>query len=91
MKRILFVCGTGGITSAVAENRVVDACKAAGVDVQTVRCTPPTIKSNLNEIDLIVTTTYLQGDFPVDVVNGLALITNVGTEQVLEEIIRRLK
>ncbi len=24
MKHVLFVCGTGGITSAVAENRVIE-------------------------------------------------------------------
>ena len=38
MKHVLFVCGTGGITSAVAENRVIEACTAAGLNVQTKMC-----------------------------------------------------
>lgn len=91
MKKILFVCGTGGITSAVAENRVREACSDAGLSVNTIRCTPTNINSNLDGIDLIVTTTYLSGDFPVEVVNALALITGIGADTVLEEIVNKLK
>lgn len=90
MKRILFVCGTGGITSTVAERYVTEKCQEAGVAVTTVRCTPTEVESNLNKIDLIVSTTYLQGNFPVEVVNGLALITGIGKDNVLNEIIKRL-
>ena len=91
MKKILFVCGTGGITSEVAENRVREACSDAGLSVNTIRCTPTNINSNLDGIDLIVTTTYLSGDFPVEVVNALALITGIGADTVLEEIVNKLK
>lgn len=91
MKKILFVCGTGGITSAVAENLVQEACSRAGLSVAALRCTPTNIDSHLDGIDLIVSTTYLSGNFPVEVVNALALITGIGTETVLEEIVRKLK
>lgn len=91
MKRILFVCGTGGITSAVAENQVFEACSKAGLNVTTKRCTPSTIESNLDGIDLIVSTTYLEGNYSVEVVNALSLITGIGTEAVLNEIVQKLK
>lgn len=91
MKRILFVCGTGGITSAVAESRVVEACSNAGLNVMTKRCTPATVESNLDHIDLIVSTTYLSGSYPVEVVNALALITGIGADAVLSEIVAKLK
>lgn len=91
MKKILFVCGTGGITSAVAENKVVEACSEAGLDVMTRRCTPSVVESNLDGIDLIVSTTYLDGNYTVEVVNALSLITGIGTDAVLNEIISKLK
>lgn len=91
MKRILFVCGTGGITSAVAEKMVTDTCKDAGIPVSAIRCTPTNISSNLDGIDLIVSTTFLSGNYPIEVVNALSLITGIGTETVLTEIIKKLK
>lgn len=91
MKKILFVCGTGGITSAVAENKVNEACKKAGVEVCTKRCIPSNVKSNLDGIDLIVSTTFLSGNYPVEIVNAVALIIGVGEEQVLQEIVDRLR
>ena len=91
MTRILFVCGTGGITSAIAEKKVADTCKDAGIPVTTVRCIPTSVSSNLDNIDLIVTTTFLSGNYPVEVVNALSLITGIGADAVLDTIIHKLK
>ncbi|MGI6251303.1 MAG: PTS sugar transporter subunit IIB [Anaerolineaceae bacterium] len=91
MKRILFVCGSGGITSTVAENYVLEACKKRGYDIKTVRCSPTEVYSHLESIDLIVSTTALGNDYKIPVVNGLNLIIGVGKEQVIDEIIKHLK
>ena len=87
MKRILFVCGTGGMTSTVAENYVIEACKKANVEVNTVRCSPTEINSMLDNIDFIVSTTAIGNDYPVPVISGLPLLIGVGKEKVLEQII----
>lgn len=91
MKRILFVCGTGGITSTVAENYVIEACKKANVDVKTVRCSPTEINSMLDDIDFIVSTTAIGNNYPVPVISGLPLLIGVGKEKVLEQIIELAK
>jgi PTS system galactitol-specific IIB component len=91
MKRILFVCATGGITSTVAEKQVQDACKNAGVQITTIRCTPPEIKSRLDNIDLIVTTTMIGNDYPVPVIFSLELITGIGKDKKLVEIVETIK
>lgn len=91
MKKILFVCGTGGITSTVAENYVIDACKKAKVDVQTIRCSPGEIQSKLNDIDFIVATTAIGNNYPVPVISGVALLTGIGRDKVLEQIIEMVK
>jgi PTS system galactitol-specific IIB component len=42
-------------------------------------------------IDLIVTTTPLQGEFEVPVIKTLAFLTGIGKEAVIEQIIKALK
>lgn len=91
MKRILFVCGSGGITSTVAENYVKEACTERGIDIQTKRCSPYEVEGNLSSIDLIVSTTTLSNDYPVPVVNGINLIMGFGKEKVIDEIEEKLK
>lgn len=91
MKRILFVCGTGGITSTVAENHVIDACKKANVEVKTIRCSPTEINSLLDDIDFIVATTAIGDNYPVPVISGVPLLLGIGKEKVLEQIIEMAK
>lgn len=91
MKKVLFVCGTGGITSAIVEREVLTACQAAGISVQTSRCNPTEVYGRAQDVDFIVTTTALGSNFPVPVINALSIVTNVGKEKTLEEIIELLK
>lgn len=91
MKKILFVCGTGGITSTVAENHVIEACRKANVEVKTIRCSPNEINSMLDEIDFIVATTLLNNNYPVPVISGIPLLLGIGKEKVLEEIVEMAK
>jgi len=91
IKKILFVCGTGGITSAIVEKQVMSFCKQEGVSVQSSRCTPTEVYRRAQDVDLIVTTTALGTNYPVPIVNGMSFITHVGEEKVLEEISRLLK
>jgi len=91
VKRILFVCGSGGITSTVAENYVKEACEARGLSIKTRRCSPYEVEGYLGEMDLIVSTTTLRGSYPIPVVSGLNLIMGFGKEAVIDEIVEKLK
>lgn len=91
MKKILFVCGTGGITSAIVEKEVLTACKTAGISVQSTRCTPTEVHARSKDVDFIVTTTAIGSNYPVPVINALSIITNVGKEKTIEDIINMLK
>jgi PTS system galactitol-specific IIB component len=91
MKKILFVCGTGGITSTVAENSVIEACKNENIEVKTIRCSPFEINSMLDDIDFIVSTTSLGNDYPVPVISGIPLLIGIGKEKVLKEIVEMAK
>lgn len=91
MKRILFVCGSGAVTSAVAEKHVTDACKNAGVDVMTIRCSPFEVNSMLDNIDFIVSTTAIGNNFPVPVISGVPLLIGLGRDKCLNQIIEMAK
>ncbi|MBS6397101.1 MAG: PTS sugar transporter subunit IIB [Clostridiales bacterium] len=91
MKKILFVCGTGGITSTVAENHVLEACKKAKVEVKTIRCSPNEINSMLDDIDFIVSTTAIGDAYTVPVISGVPLLIGIGKEKVLEQIVEMAK
>jgi PTS system galactitol-specific IIB component len=41
--------------------------------------------------DLIVTTSHIQFDLDIPVVNGLAFLTGIGKDEVLQEILSYLK
>ena len=91
MKKVLFVCGTGGITSAIVEKEVLTACKEAGISIQSSRCTPTEVFERSKHVDFVVTTTAIGSNYPVPVINALSVITNVGKEKTIKEIINMLK
>jgi len=91
VKKILVVCGTAGITSTIAEQEIQAAARAAGIQVQTMRCTPGAVATRAHDVDFIVTTTALGSHYGVPIINGMAFITGIGKEQVIEEILNRLR
>ena len=90
-KKVLVVCGTGGITSTIAEKEIIEAAKREGIPITTSRVTPLEVSQRDKDVDLIVTTTALRGTYNAPVINALAFITGVGKAKVLEQIISFLK
>lgn len=91
MMKVLVVCGTGGITSAIAEKEIQEEAKRNGISITTYRCTPLEVNSRASDVDLIVSTTVLEDDYGVPIINGLPFITKIGKDKVLSEIIDYLK
>ena len=87
MKKILFVCATGGITSTVAENHIIEACKTAGVEVKTIRCSAPDIASFIEDVDFVVATAAIGNNYPKPVVDGLPFLTGIGKEELIQKIV----
>ncbi|MGE5485377.1 MAG: PTS sugar transporter subunit IIB [Ignavibacteriales bacterium] len=90
-KKVLVVCGTGGITSTVAEREIQAAARQAGIPIQTMRCTPHEVPARAGDVDLIVSTTALATGFKAPVINGIAFITGVGKKELIDKIIASLK
>lgn len=90
-KTVIVSCGTAIATSTVAAKAIEEACKAAGVDVITKQCKAAEIKNYLDGADLIVTTSQVRFDPGIPVINGLAFLTGIGRDAVIEQIIEVLK
>jgi PTS system galactitol-specific IIB component len=91
-KTVIVSCGTAIATSTVAAKAIEEACKAAGIDVITKQCKAAEIKNYLEQgADLIVTTSQLRFDPGIPVIKGLAFLTGIGKDQVIQEVLDVLK
>lgn len=91
-KTVIVSCGTAIATSTVVAKAIEEACKAEGIPVNTKQCKAAEIPVYLEQgADLIVTTSQLRFDPGIPVVKGIAFLTGIGTDQVLEEIMGYLR
>lgn len=91
-KTVIVSCGTAVATSTVAAKAIEEACKKAGIKIITKQCKGQEIPELLRQgADLIVTTSSLRFDPGIPVVKGLAFLTGVGVDQVVEKILNHLK
>jgi PTS system galactitol-specific IIB component len=91
-KTVIVSCGTAIATSTVVAKAIEDACKTAGVSVITKQCKAAEVPMYLEDgADLIVTTSQLRFDPGIPVIKGIAFLTGVGIDTVLEEIMSYLR
>lgn len=90
-KNLLFVCATGIATSTAVTEKVMEFLKEKGVDgINYSQTNVASVQANSEDADLIVSTTKIPYDLPTPVINGLALITGVGEDKVLNAIYDKL-
>jgi galactitol PTS system EIIB component len=91
-KVVLVSCGTAVATSTVVARAIEDACKQAGLRVNTRQCRATELKALVQQgADLIVTTTPVPKDIGIPVIQGLPFLTGIGKDAVLKQIIEVLK
>lgn len=92
MKRILLCCGSGIATSTAAANRLKDKLEDRGFKGQftTTQCKVNEVASKAADFDLVVSTAVITQDFGIPVVQGLAFLTGIGLDQVIDDIIKKL-
>ena len=70
---------------------IEEACKEAGIAVETRQAKASEVPMMAKDVDLIVTTTPVSSDLGVPVIQGLAFLTGIGKDDVLKQIIEALK
>lgn len=94
MKKILVACGAGVVTSTSAMNKLQEELAKRGIseDKYTLgQSSVSQVESLAPEYDLVITTTQYDNDaIKVPVINGLPLLTNIGIDSVIDEVIDKL-
>ncbi|SKA74101.1 PTS system, galactitol-specific IIB component [Clostridium sp. USBA 49] len=92
MKRVLVACGNGIATSTVVAMKIKEACEDNGINISINQCKLLEVPSKISDYDLLVTTGKFTGsEVNVPVIGAISLLTGVGEEETLEEIIEALK
>lgn len=92
MKKVLVACGNGIATSTVVASKIREACEENGIAVATTQCKLLEVESKAEDFDLLVTTgKFTGGRVNVPVVGAISLLTGIGEEATLEEIVNLLK
>ena len=89
-KTILVACGTAVATSTVVAKSIEEILRDRGIDIVTRQCKASEVASMLSGVSLVVTTTPLQGELGVPIIQTLAFLTGIGKEAVIEQIIQAL-
>ena len=90
-KNLLFVCATGIATSTAVTEKVMEFLKEKGVtNINYSQTNVASVQSNSEDADLIVSTTKIPYELKTPVINGLALITGIGEDKVLNSIYDKL-
>ncbi|MGN8021978.1 PTS sugar transporter subunit IIB [Phyllobacterium sp. 22229] len=85
-KTVLFACGTGIATSTVVAHAVEDALKERGITFHSRQCKATEVAGQIDDVDLVVSTTQLPKDLGKPVITTLAFLTGIGKAEALDKI-----
>lgn len=92
MKRILVACGNGIATSTVVATKVRQFLEEQGIQAETTQTKLMEVLGKVQGYDLLVTTGQFEGQTgDVPVVKGMPILTGIGADQTLQEILSYLK
>ncbi|NWN98572.1 MAG: PTS sugar transporter subunit IIB [Bacillus sp. (in: Bacteria)] len=92
MKTLLIMCGTGVATSTVVTGKIKDWLKENNLE-NKVKLYQSKISDEINNIDnydVVISTTIVPDNLKNKVINGVPLLTGVGKEEVFIQLKEKL-
>lgn len=90
MKNILVACGNGAATSTMVAMKIREALEEKNIKANVNQCKLTEIPSKAEDYDLVVTTGKYKEKISTPLISGMPLLTGIGEEEKLEEIIQAL-
>ena len=91
-KRVLTVCGSGVATSVMCAKKIEEYCKKNGVDVEVTATSFGQLSGdNINADVIVAVNTKLETKANIPIVSAVSLLTGIGAENTLKEIVDILK
>lgn len=91
MKKIIVACGGAVATSTVAAAAIRELCAKNNIPIEIMQIRMNEIESNLDGVDLIVTTMRIKKDFGKPYVNGMPFLSGINVEATEEKILSYLR
>lgn len=90
MKKMLIMCGAGHATSTIVHAKVNDWLKENGFE-NDVEIKQSAVSQEVENIqngnyDIVISTTIVPNEIKDKVINGVALLTGIGTDQVWDNV-----
>lgn len=91
--RILSVCGSGTVSSAMLSNKLTDLLNENGYTMKSTEVSPGSVNSEMQSgnYDLIVYTSPVSGDYGVPILNATGFLVGINEEDFIEEILVELE
>ena len=94
MKTLLIMCGAGHATSTIVRNKVEQWLDSEGlrsaVEIKQSAVAPEIDNIQDGHYDAVLTTTQVPSYIQDKVINGLALLTGIGADAVLDQVKKQL-
>ena len=91
--KIICVCGSGTVSSAMASAKLKDKLKEYGYDVEAVECSPISASTTVTAggFSLMACVSPVNEDYGIPKVNAVGLLTGMGEDKVYEECLKILE
>ena len=89
--KIGVVCAAGMATSSVIKIKLEEELGKRGIEANIVTLKALDASSDARSLDLIVTSTLLQGNLGIPIIRGISILTGIGMEETMEEVIDALR
>ena len=91
--KIICVCGSGTVSSAMAASKLRDKLRDYGYDVETVECSPISASTTVTAggFSLMACVSPVPDDYGIPKVNAVGLLTGMGEDKVYEECLKILE
>ena len=87
---MLVACGTGIATSTAVADRLSREFASRGLPVDITQARVAEIGAYAGDVDAIVTTSAVAGQYEKPVISGIPFLTGIGDQEALDQILRAL-
>ncbi|MDF2544656.1 MAG: putative system, galactitol-specific component [Anaerocolumna sp.] len=87
--KILSVCGSGTVSSAMLSSKLTDVLEENGYHVEATEVSPGGVEGAMaaGKYDLIAYTSPVEGDYGVPILNATGFLVGINEDEFVEELL----
>lgn len=91
--KILSVCGSGTVSSAMLSSKLTDVLEENGYGIEATEVSPGGVPSAMasGNYDLIVYTSPVEGDYGIPLLNATGFLVGINEDEFIEEFMNEVK